>query len=145
MSPGRLDPTTARRRLAALDVATTQLERHRGLPREALARDLDLQWAVLHGLQLCAQASVDLATQISAAAGRDVPDYASAVDALADLGVLPTDFARTFRGIAGFRNVVVHEYLDVDLGIVARVLATGLDDFRTFARHAREWVERTGP
>src|SRR5262249_40550194 len=38
-------------------------------------------------------------------AGRDAPDYASAIDLLPELGVLPSEFAARLRGIAGFRNV----------------------------------------
>jgi uncharacterized protein YutE (UPF0331/DUF86 family) len=76
-------------------------------------------------------------------AGRDAPDYASAVDILGDLGVLPTEFARRFRGVAGFRNVLVHGYLGVDLARVHELLNSGLDDFVEFARHVERYLERS--
>jgi uncharacterized protein YutE (UPF0331/DUF86 family) len=72
MSPGKLDAQTLRRR-----------------PVTLLQTDLDELWTVEHGLQLCAQNALDLATHIAASAGRDVPDYASALDSLAPTGRNP--------------------------------------------------------
>ena len=90
---------------------------------------------VQRGLQLCAQNALDFATHLAASAGRDVPDYAAAIERMGDLGVLPPEFAARFRPVAGFRNVIVHGYLDVDLGMVHRLLNEHLDDFAEFARH----------
>jgi len=105
MSPGRPDPETIRRHLAALDSALQQLRRH---------------------------------------AGRDAPDYASAIDGLAVLGVLPRDFAQRLRAIAGFRNVLVHGYLELDVTRLHRVLSEQLDDFVEFADHVERYLARSG-
>ena len=67
--------------------------------------------------------------------------YAAAIDKLADEGILPRAFASRFRGVAGFRNVVVHGDLDLDLATVRRLLQTGLDDFVTFAEHINLYLE----
>jgi len=142
MTPGRVDVVVVRRHLLALDAALQRLRRHAGRPLAALSADADAQWAVERGLQLCAQNVLDVATHLAAGAGRDAPDYASAVDALADLGILPVDFARRFRGIAGFRNVLVHGYLGVDPRRVHELLNAGLDDFVEFARLIESFLER---
>ena len=42
--------------------------------------------------------------------------------------------------MAGFRNVLVHAYLDVDLDVLVRALREGLDDFRAFALHVEAWL-----
>jgi uncharacterized protein YutE (UPF0331/DUF86 family) len=142
MNPGRVDVVVVRRHLLALDAALQRLRRHAGRPLAALSADADVQWAVERGLQLCAQNVLDVATHLAAGAGRDAPDYASAVDALADLGILPVDFARRFRGVAGFRNVLVHGYLGVDPRRVHELLNAGLDDFVEFARLIESFLER---
>ena len=92
MSPGQADAAVVRRHLLALDGAVQRLRHHAGRPLSALAADSDTQWAVERGLQLCAQDALDVATHLAASAGRDAPDYASAVDVLGELGVLPTAF-----------------------------------------------------
>ena len=143
MSPGQLDLALVRRHLAALDRAVQQLRRHAGRPPDAL-RDLDEAWAIERGLQICVQNCLDVATHRSAGAGRDVPDYATSIDRLAELGALPDDFARSFRAVAGFRNVLVHGYLEVDAALVHRVLNERLEDFRTFAAHIERYLESAG-
>jgi len=135
MSPGQIDPQVLRRHLMALRRAVAELERHRGVTASELSADFDLRWIVERGLQLCAQNAIDIATHIAVAAGRDVQDYAAAIDALADLGVLPRELTTGFRHVAGFRNVLVDEYLDVDAAVVAALLNERLDDFLEFADH----------
>jgi uncharacterized protein YutE (UPF0331/DUF86 family) len=142
MSPGQPDVAVVRRHLLALDVAIQRLRRHSGRSLAALAADPDTLWAIERGLQLCAQNALDVATHLTASAGRDTPDYASAIDRLSELGVLPDAFARRFRGVAGFRNVLVHGYLGVDQARVHELLNSGLDDFEVFARHVEAYLTR---
>ena len=144
MSPGKHDTQTQRRHLAALQAALAQLRGHTGRPVAFLLNDLDELWAVEHGLQLCAQNALDLATHIAASAGRDVPDYASAFDALSAVGVLDQDFAARFRAIAGFRNVLVHGYIEVDVPRLHQLLNQRLDDFAEFAAKISAYLDRAG-
>ena len=46
--------------------------------------------------------------------------------------------------MAGFRNVIVHGYLDVDLDIVHRLLNERLDDFAEFGRRVSAYVDERG-
>jgi uncharacterized protein YutE (UPF0331/DUF86 family) len=96
---------------------------------------------VERGLQLCAQNVLDVATHLAASSGFDVADYASALDRLQELRVLPPEFVQRFRGIAGFRNVLVHGYLDVDLRVLHSVLQERFDDFAEFARLVRRYLD----
>ena len=134
MSPGRADSSVVRRHLAALREALANLRRHSGSTPEMLRADMDLRWTVEHGLQLCAQNAIDIATHLATTAGLDASDYASAIDRLTGTNVLPAAFGARFRQIAGFRNVLVHDYIEVDLDVVCTVLAERLDEFQEFAR-----------
>lgn len=140
MTPGRLDAAIVRRHLLALDEALQVLRAHQGHSLDDLASNHEERWIVERGLQLCAQNALDVATHLAASAGRDVPDYAAAIDRLAEMEILPRDFAARFRGVAGFRNVVVHGYLDVDVELLHRLLNEHLDDFSTFARHVGAYL-----
>ncbi len=135
MSPGRYDRPVVRRHLIAIDEAVQILRRHRGKPAELLASVREEAWAVERGLQLSAQNALNVAIHLAAGAGRDVSDYGAAIDRLAELGILPPEFAMRFRGVAGFRNVVVHGYLDVDRALVHRLLNERLEDFIEFVGH----------
>ncbi len=142
MSPGQLDATVVRRHLLALERARRNLEAHSGVTIEQLEADMDMRWLVERGLQLCAQNALDIATHLAAKAGLDSPDYAGAIDALAEAGVLPRPFAKRFRGVAGFRNILVHGYLEVDLSIVHGLLTGALRDFVIFATHIEAALDR---
>jgi uncharacterized protein YutE (UPF0331/DUF86 family) len=140
MSPGRLDAAAVRRHLLALDEALQVLRSHQGRSVEELISDPEERWIVERGLQLCAQNALDIATHLAATTGRDFPDYAAGIDRLTEMGILPPDFAARFRGVAGFRNVVVHGYLDVDVALLHRLLNKHLDDFSAFARHVASYL-----
>ena len=140
MTPGEIDSTVVRRHLLAIRRAVEELGRHTGKPIRALD-DWDELRTVERGLQLCAQNALDIATHLVASAGRDVPDYASAIDDLASLGVLSREFAASFRSVAGFRNILVHGYLEVDLEILHRVLNERLSEFNEFATLVERYIE----
>ena len=71
-----------------------------------------------------------------------VSDYAGAIDALVEVGALPGKFAATFRSVAGFRNILVHGYLAVDIEIVHQVLNGRLGEFTEFAEHVEGFLGR---
>ena len=140
MSPGRADEPVVRRHLVALHAALVNLRRHAGATSHALRADADLRWTVERGLHLCAQNALDIATHIASAAGRDAAGYTSAIDILVEVEVLPSGFGARFREVAGFRNILVHGYLEVDLEVVVRVLREHLGDFERFAAHIETWL-----
>ena len=86
------------------------------------------------------QNALDIATHLAAASGLDSPDYATAIDRLAEIEVLSTEFASRLRPMAGFRNVLVHGYLQVDLGVLERVLHEKLDDLDEFAVRVETYI-----
>ena len=140
MTPGRPDRRVVDRHLVALRRALAGLRRHAGVSPDALRIDSDRLWAIERGLQLCAQNALDIASHLSSAAGLDPANYGSSIDCLVEAHVLPPAFGKRFRGIAGFRNVLVHGYLDIDVDRLAAMLGAPLDDFDDFAGHVERWV-----
>jgi len=141
MGPGEIDVLIIRRHLAALRESLQVLAARSDVTLEELNADTELLWVVERGLQLCAQNTLDIATHIAASRGRDVPDYASAIDELGRLGVLDREFVLEFRNVAGFRNVLVHGYLDVDLDVLHRLLHERLGDFESFAVRVEAYLD----
>ena len=141
MGTGEIDTQVVRRHLADLRESLDVLSKRSDVSLDELDADTELLWVVERGLQLCAQNALDIATHIAASRGRDVPDYASAIDELARLDVLDRDFVREFRNVAGFRNVLVHGYLEVDLGLLHTLLHERLGDFESFAARIEAYLE----
>lgn len=151
MTPGHIDRHVVDRHLIALRQAQTALRRHAGTSPQSLRADSDLRWIIERGLHLCAQNALDIASHIASAAGLDPTTYGSSIDCLVEANVLPSQFGERFRAIAGFRNVLVHGYLDVDLDVIAGLIRESLDDFGEFAGHVERWLgesaepESSGP
>ncbi len=109
-------------------------------PRQAelIATDLVQERFVEHSLQLAIQAVLDVASHI--VADDQLGEPATNVE-LFDLLVGASWIADAQRGalrnMAGFRNVLVHEYVRVDLGIVRDVLENHLDELLDFVRAIR--------
>ena len=141
MGPGEIDEQVIRRHLADLRESLEVLSARSGVSLDELDADTELLWVVERGLQLCAQNALDIATHIAASRGRDVPDYASAIDELGRLGVFDSKFAHEFRNVAGFRNVLVHGYLDVDLDILHTLLHERLGDFESYAARVEAYLD----
>jgi uncharacterized protein YutE (UPF0331/DUF86 family) len=96
----------------------------------AFLENRERQYAVLHALQLAIEASVEIATHICAADNLGIPSsYAEAFDLMEQAGIVERALADDLRGMARFRNRIVHFYGQVDLSRVFRLLQDHLTDF----------------
>jgi uncharacterized protein YutE (UPF0331/DUF86 family) len=97
---------------------------------------------VERNLEIAAQCCIDISHRIISLEKAQKPrDYYEAIIRMGELAVLPADFARELAPIAGFRNILVHEYLTVDWDEVYRHLQD-LDDILTFAGFVRDWLHQ---
>ena len=86
------------------------------------------------------EAGVDVAQHVCASEGWGPPrDNGDAIRLLGAHGVLPVDLADRLRRAVGFRNVLVHDYIEVDDGIVLERLAN-LADLDNFVAVVAAWV-----
>jgi uncharacterized protein YutE (UPF0331/DUF86 family) len=100
-------------------------------------------WAVERGLQMAAQCVLDICSHVVSDLSTEHPsNYRELILAAGRLRLMPEDFARRFSGLAGFRNILIHEYAKVDSGEVYRNLRDGLADFDRFAEYVRLFLER---
>lgn len=83
--------------------------------REDLERDLSLHNDVLFSLLTVCQLVIDVAADLSARRGDRFEDYTQAVRNLARDPRFPADLVRSLEPLPGFRNVLVHEYVALDL------------------------------
>jgi len=130
-------------RLEALKGYIAELDHYAQYSLSELTSDFVRYRASQHSLQLASQAVVDIATHIITAdfASR-VQDYRRAITQLGKEGVLPAAFSERLAPLAGFRNILVHEYLVVDPAKLYDVLIRGRGDIREFCERISEYLER---
>jgi uncharacterized protein YutE (UPF0331/DUF86 family) len=88
----------------------------------ALERDLSLHNDVLFSLLTLCQLVIDIAGELSARRGDRFEDYTQAIRNLARDPRFPPDLVRELERLPGFRNVVVHDYVGLDLDRVIEAL-----------------------
>ncbi|MBI4263163.1 MAG: DUF86 domain-containing protein [Acidobacteria bacterium] len=86
-------------------------------------------------LQLAIQAVLDVSNHIVADMDVRLPaDNKELFERLAARKVLPVRLSKKLVSMAGFRNILVHEYLEIDRHRVYEVLRKDLADFDRFVR-----------
>lgn len=90
--------------------------------RDSLERDLSLKNDVLFSLLTLCQLVIDIAGELAARRGDRYEDYTEAVRSLERDERFPPDLVRKLERLPGFRNVIVHEYVALDLDRVVEAL-----------------------
>ena len=127
-----VEPDVARAKVAAI-------ERHLARIREVRSRrqnlfPVDREELTVLNLFAAVQACIDLAAHVVSSEGYGLPGtQAEAFTLLEKHGVVDPALAADLRRMAGFRNVVVHRYAEIDPVAVDRIVEKHLDDLRRFA------------
>ncbi len=139
-----LDRRVVERRLAEVDEVLAELraQEEADLESEVLEADLSRRWRLERGLLVAANLILDVANHVMASHfAVHPPTYEKAVRELAARDVIREETYETLRGIGGFRNVLAHEYLDVDLDEVVRWRGRMLDGAATFIADVERWLD----
>ena len=111
------------------------------LAYEDFAREHILKDSAERNFQVTIQAALDIASLILADQSVDIPtEYSSLFPKLAEIGAIPAEFAQRLVGLAKFRNVLVHLYMEVDSKRIYAYIQNNLDDFELFARYIGEYL-----
>lgn len=128
-------------KLGKLETYLQGLEEKRGVSLASYRGDRDLQDIVERRFEKAIQACLDVASHLVAALPtREPSSYRDLFQVLAEEGVLDGDLADTMGEMAGFRNVLAHDYAEIDHERVHAHLEA-LEPLRRFARTVHGYVE----
>ncbi|RKY01130.1 DUF86 domain-containing protein [Candidatus Poribacteria bacterium] len=122
-------------RLQRLEENVVQLRRFRETySEEDVRRDRHLEWALRYGLLEAIQIVIDVSCYLVSRDNLGVPSsYRDCIELLWRAGYISDSLAEVLLGMVGLRNILVHEYIRVDVRRLYGLLDK-LDDFKTFAR-----------
>jgi uncharacterized protein YutE (UPF0331/DUF86 family) len=130
--------------LQRLEEYVKSLREHQKVTQDELESSDVLLTYVERKLHLAAQASIDLGNHLISYFGFETPkDYKEIFEILAKEGVISKSLSSNMKKIAGFRNILVHDYLSIDVGKIAEVLNSGLDDFGDFSTAVVGFFEKS--
>lgn len=128
--------------LRDLTAMVAELEHHRSKSAKELQADRTVLLAVEHALQRAIQNLLNICLHILSESGvNDWEDYRGAILKVGELGIVPEEFAQTIGGMAGVRNLLVHEYIEVEVEKIVSLLENRLDDFKHFAQYIVEFLQ----
>lgn len=131
-----------RERLRGLRQSVRNLREVRAVSKEEFVASYRHYWLGERGLQLAAEALFDIGNHLlSGHFNVHATDYEDVVRRLRQQGVLSVDLAARLAGLGGFRNLLVHEYLQIDVGRVYDALHEELDVFELFAVEVESFLE----
>jgi uncharacterized protein YutE (UPF0331/DUF86 family) len=128
-------------RLRRLQDVIRRLRKLQATPLSRFREDEDVQWLAERGLHLGCQIVLDVGSHVlSGAFGRPAETYEQILAGLGRERVLSTALVEEVGGLGGFRNILVHAYLDLDPERVWEVLQRAPDRFERFAREVSSWL-----
>lgn len=126
-----VNPETIRRRLDKLDEYLDFLETARQYSLDEFLASPERYGSAERFLHLTIENITDMANHVVADEQLGpVEQYSDLPRLFAKQGWIDESLKETWIRMIGFRNILVHEYLDVDRKIVYEVLQNHLDDFR---------------
>jgi uncharacterized protein YutE (UPF0331/DUF86 family) len=137
-----IDREVVRKKLQELNSYLKEMEKLKAVSWDEFFSSLSKQWMVFHGLQLSIQIVIDVGNHILASLGEtQIEDYVDIIDKLGERRIIPLEFAREIRGMAGLRNILVHEYVKIDLKKIYDILQNRLTDFYNFIEYINQFLK----
>lgn len=129
-------------RIGEIRESVTRLAEFRDSSLELFLSDRDKYAIAEHHLRRALEAALDISRHILAKMGKRRPqEYVECFEFLGQENIIPSDFAKQIRGMAGYRNRLVHLYWEVTAKELFELIQNRLEDFEKFCVYIIEYVE----
>lgn len=120
-----------------------KLERYKVMiDKKRFLTDQMAQDAILKNLEQISEAIITISTMLIAQCGfRKAQDNEDLFVILAEEKIYPKSFAEEIKGLGGFRNILVHDYISINLDLVYQNLKSGLPIFKKFAKYIARFLQ----
>ncbi len=130
-----VDIDVVRRILSSLNESLEQLKTKKNISLNEYKNNRDIQAIVERRLETAIQACIDIGNHIVSQENLGSPsNYGEIFSILIEKGVIDDNLGENLIKMAGFRNVLIHEYKDIIIEKVYDILQNRLSDFYSFAQ-----------
>lgn len=145
MSPRDLDVAAAHTKLRLIRELLDDLESLRGATSQRLHEERFQRYATERILTQLVDLAVSINNHITAVHLQRAPsDYRESFELAAHAGAIPQKLASELGPSVGLRNVLTHEYVEVELEIVARSIDLALDGYRQYVNEVARFLSESG-
>ena len=129
-----MTPDVALNKKESIERCIRQIRNYYSLPSDKpFEADFMKQDAIAANLQRAAEQTIDLANHVIRKEKLGLPkDSRDSFEILATTNVISSELAAKLKGMVGFRNILVHDYRELDLSIMKDVIEYRLDDLIRF-------------
>ncbi|MBU5340612.1 type VII toxin-antitoxin system HepT family RNase toxin [Caldifermentibacillus hisashii] len=93
------------------------------------------QDSIILNLQRACEASIDLAMHVVAEKKLGLPQTSRDAFLLLETeGIIPVSLSKRMQRMVGFKNIAVHDYQEINLSILQKIIENHLDDFLQFTK-----------
>lgn len=93
------------------------------------------QDSIILNLQRACEASIDLAMHVVSEKKLGLPQTSRDAFLLLETeGIIPVSLSKRMQRMVGFRNIAVHDYQEINLTILQKIIENHLDDFLQFTK-----------
>ncbi len=131
-----------RRKLSRLNMYLDKLKPVAKHTLEEYISDFYLKASAERLIQLIVDCASDINNHVVVEMGQRPPeDYGSSFIRASEAGMLTDELANRLKGSGGMRNILVHEYMDIDDEKVHKALSIALSDFKEYIRQVDHFLE----
>jgi uncharacterized protein YutE (UPF0331/DUF86 family) len=138
-----VDEALILRKLNELDQYCSQLKEYEKTTADQYSDDWKIQRIIERTLQMMIETCADIAGHIIADREFRIPkSYADTFKVLLEEKILDRKLYTVMEKIAKFRNIVVHQYDEVDAEIVTAILKNDLTDFNSYKQAIIKFLKK---
>ena len=130
-------------RIGDIKNAVLELEKFQKMDLDEFLKDNDNYNLSAYHLRIAIEAVLTIGTHILSRIPQNgkKKDYTQVILSLADYGVLPKDFSQKIKGMAGYRNRLVHLYWKVEPKELLTVIKENMGDLEEFISHIEKFLK----
>ncbi|GBD99266.1 hypothetical protein BMS3Abin07_01301 [bacterium BMS3Abin07] len=130
-----VDASLIGRKIAELEGYLAQIAEYKAISVREYKKDWKTQRIIERTLHLMIELCIDIANHVISDKGLRVPSsYADAFRVLMENGIIRKSLFNRLEKMAKFRNIIVHQYEQVDPEIVVSILKNNLRDFEEYKK-----------
>lgn len=139
----KIDKERVLDRLADIELAYKELEKFYKIELAEFTANKDNFPLASYWLRLAIEAVLTIGTHLLSRLPQNGKrkDYTQVIISLGDYEVIPKEFTEKIKGMAGYRNRLVHLYWQVKSDELLKIIKDNLNDFKEFDNYIREYLK----
>lgn len=138
-----IDRDLIRRKLSRLNMYLDKLQPIIKHTFNEYLSDQYLKFSAERLIQLIVECASDVNNHVVVEKGQRPPeDYTSSFIRASEVGLISRELADRIKGAGGMRNIIVHEYMDIDDEKVYKTLPIAVSDFKEYIKQVDDFLDK---